>query len=308
MMSWFSRKVLYASKIDIKPPVASPDRKGIALVAIIKNEAAYIGDWLRFHALAGIRDFIIYDNHSNDETLAILRTFTTLNITVVPWVMDATAHKPKMTLPPQILAYCHAISTFGGAYSSMGFIDADEFLVPVEANSIGECLEAVQGHSNISLPWLMFGHNGHIDMPTDPVPFAYDQRAVNQKGILLNFKCILDPCEVTRVSTHRFTTRTMGNNTANMLGDITSNKTRKFGGFVTNKGLQLNHYYLRSQSEMQNKITGPAISGAEHQQRKNAILDKARLIETGLIQDRTAIDFLQRLGIQSAEEFRKVSL
>lgn len=308
MMSWFSRKVLYAGKIDIKPPVADPDREGIALVAIIKNEAAYIGDWMRFHALAGIKDFIIYDNHSHDETLAILRTFTTLNITIVPWVMNTTTHRPKVILPPQILAYCHAISTFGGRYAHMGFIDADEFLVPVAANSIRDCLKPVQSHANISIPWVMFGHNNHGDMPTDPVPFAYDQRAASQKGILLNFKCILDPCDVTRVSVHRFTTRTMENNTANMLGDVTSNKIRKLGGFVTNKGLQLNHYYLRSQSEMQSKISGPDVAGAEQQQRKHAILDKAKLIETDLIQDRAAIEFLRRLGIHSAEEFRNVDL
>ena len=156
-MSWFSRKTLRASKIDIKPPVANPERKNIALVAIVKNEAAYIGDWMRFHALAGIKDFIIYDNQSDDETRAILRGFSTLNVTIIPWALDTTAHKPKMILPRQILAYCHAISTFGGAYHRMAFIDADEYLVPIAANSIIESLEPVQSFCNISLPWVMFG-------------------------------------------------------------------------------------------------------------------------------------------------------
>ncbi len=100
----------------------------------------------------------------------------------------------------------------------------------------------------------------------------------------------------------------MGNGSANMLGKVTSNKTRERGSYVTNAGLQLNHYYLRSRSEMQNKISGTAISGADQEQRKGAILDKAKLIEDNPIQDHAARDFLQRLGIKSADDFRKMVL
>ncbi|MBV1926263.1 MAG: glycosyltransferase family 92 protein [Rhodobacteraceae bacterium] len=307
-MSWFRRKVLRASKIDIKPPTADPDRKPFALVAIVKNEAAYIGDWMRFHAFAGVKDFIIYDNHSDDETVAILNSFSSLNVTIVPWVMNTSAHKPKMILPRQILAYCHAISTFGGSYHRMGFIDADEFLVPVDTTSIVESLKPVQSYRNISLPWVMFGHSAHDNRPPDPVPYAYEQRANHQTGKLLKFKCIVDPCDVIQVSTHKFRTRSMGNSSANMLGKTTSNKTRESGGFVTNAGLQLNHYYLRSKAEMQSKISGTAISGADHEQRKGAILDKARLIEDNPVQDHTARDFLRRLGIGSADDFRRADL
>jgi Glycosyltransferase family 92 len=307
-MSWFRRKILRASKIDIKPPTAVPDRKPFAVVAIVKNEAAYIGDWMRFHALAGVKDFIIYDNQSNDKTVEILNSFASLNVTIVPWAMDTAAHKPKMILPRQILAYCHAISTFGGSFHRMAFIDADEFLVPVTANSIVQSLEPVQSHSNISLPWLMFGHNGHHDMSPDPVPYAYEQCANHQTGKLLKFKCIVDPCDVIQVSTHKFQTRSMGNRSANMRGKATSNKAREFSSFVTNTGLQLNHYYLRSQTEMQNKISGTAISGADSEQRKGAILDKATLIEDNPISNHAAREFLQRLGIHSADDFRKVVL
>jgi hypothetical protein len=307
-MSWFSRKILRASKIDIKPAMANPNRKDIALVAIVKNEAAYIGDWMRFHALAGVKDFIIYDNQSDDETLAVLRGFSTLNVTIIPWVLNTTAHKPKMVLPRQILAYCHAISTFGGSFQRMAFIDADEFLVPIGTDSIVASLAPVHSFANISLPWVMFGHNAHLAMPSDPVPFAYTQRAASQVGKLLNFKCIVDPCDVIQVSTHKFQTRSMANETANMAGRTASNKTRGLGDFVTNTGLQLNHYYLRSQSEMQQKMSGTAISGADQAQRQAAILQKAELIEKGPIEDRAATDFLRRLGLNSVKDFREAEL
>ena len=99
-------------------------------MAIVKNEEHYIADWLRFHALAGVIHFIIYDNQSDDCTVAVIQSFSTLSIAVIPWALDTSAHSPKMILPRQILAYCHAICNFGSAYRWMGFIDIDEYFVP----------------------------------------------------------------------------------------------------------------------------------------------------------------------------------
>jgi len=299
-------QALRASKIDIKPPIADAQRAGIALVAIVKNEEHYIGDWLRFHALAGVTDFVIYDNQSDDQTVTVIQSFSTLNITVIPWALDTSAHSPKMVLPRQILAYCHAISNFGSAYRWMGFIDIDEYLVPQTETTLMGCLDGLAGVANISLPWVMFGHGGHDTPPSAPVPLAYTQCAPHQTGKLLNFKCIVDPCDVTQVSTHKFETRTMGRKTANMQGTVTWNKTRGARGFVTNEGLQLNHYYLRSRTEMEQKMSGTAVSGAKQNKRKAAILEKAHQIETDPVTDTRAHMFLQRHTIQTNDDFRKV--
>ncbi len=55
------------------PVVTDPDRHGIALVAIVKDEARYIGEWNAFHTNLGVRSIYIYDNGSADETVAWLR-------------------------------------------------------------------------------------------------------------------------------------------------------------------------------------------------------------------------------------------
>lgn len=47
-----------------------------------------------------------------------------------PWALNTSAHSPKMILPCQLLAYCHAFYNFGSAYRWMGFIDIDEHWGP----------------------------------------------------------------------------------------------------------------------------------------------------------------------------------
>ncbi|MEO1640977.1 MAG: glycosyltransferase family 92 protein [Pseudomonadota bacterium] len=291
-----------ASRIRIKPPAPAPDRAPLALVIIVRNEAARIGDWLAFHALAGVSHVFLYDNGSTDETAAIASCFTGCDVTVIPWQMDTAEAKTGMILPRQILAYAHAICTFGGEFQRMGFIDADEYLVPRDHDDLPSALSTLP-HPNISLPWTMFGHSGHQSPPDDALPFAYTQRAAESKGPLLNYKCIVDPCAVTQVSTHKFETRDAGNRSSNTRGETASNSARG-PGFATHDVIQLNHYYLMSVAEMEAKKAGPAVSGTAQAQRSAAVAEKATLIEAAPIEDTSAPDFLARHEITSTADLR----
>jgi len=291
-----------ATRISITPPAPSTDQAPLALVLIARNEAAHLRDWLAFHAIAGASHIILYDNGSTDNTAEIARGFPALDVTVVPWVLQGAEHKTGMRLHQQSLAYAHAICTFGSGFERMAFIDTDEFLVPQYAQTLPEVLGQLQ-HPNISLPWAMFGHSGHDTPPKGAVPFAYLNRAKASQGPLLNFKCIVDPCEVTMVNPHRFETRSCGNQTMNTQGEVATNKGRT-GSFVSHDGIQLNHYYLMSEQNMRSKISGPDISGAEQEQRKQAILRKRDLIEADPILDTSAVDFLARHGISTTKGLR----
>ncbi len=297
-------KVGRASKIAIKPPTPAPDRKGLAIVVIAKDECTRIGDWLRFHTLAGASEVILYDNMSTDNTANIARRYSGLPVTVVPWQLYTETVKPALVLPRQIIAYCHAIATFGGRFRWMAFIDMDEFIVPRSNATITDALAALKGHSNISLPWTMFGHAGNDQPRDEPVPFVYNMRADQASGPLLNFKCIVDPCDVTEVSTHKFRTISMGGNSANAMGKIASKAGRATADFVTTEVLQLNHYYLMSRADTTSKIARGALSGTKRAQRAAEVRTKAALIELNPIEDDAATDFLARHGITSGEALR----
>lgn len=295
-------------RFNVVPPRPSPDRNGIAIAAIAKNEESYLGDWLSFHSLAGVREIIIYDNASSDDTVKIAQNFQGVPTTVVPWEIIAKSPGLNKLLSRQSLAYCHAICTFGHRYQWMAFVDIDEFIVPKNGRTISEALGTVSEFTNISLPWVMFGHGGHFDKPEAAVPFAYLERALDQgpKSGLLKFKCIVDPCTVTQVSAHRFKTVEMGNITANMLGQTISLKDReKNSEFVTNESLQLNHYYLKSKVEMERKISAGGVSSTHPARRESAIRRRVPLIESEAITDLSAVEFLGRHGVESTIQLRE---
>lgn len=300
-----TRKFQRIHKVNVQAPQPSPGRYGVAIAMMVKNEAPYISDWLTFHSLAGIGEVILYDNGSTDGTALIAQSFSGMATTVIPWHLDVTAPKSSLPFGCQALAYCHAICTFGQRYRWMAFIDADEYLVPRTSNTIPEALEEVTEYCSVSLPWAMFGHSGNIDMPEQAAPFAYTKRARTSDSEILNFKCIVDPCTVTQVHVHRFLTNRMGNKTSNMLGRTVSYKKRKQDKFVTNEILQLNHYYLKSSEETEEKIRRPAASGADPIRREAKIRRKAAIIESDTVDDTAALEFLARHQIYSSQELRR---
>ena len=129
------------SRIGIVPPRAEPDRAGVAIALIVKNEARHIREWAAFHLRAGVSRFLIYDNGSSDGTIDILReTLPAAARVVVPWRQVFSDAWLGREIHNQVLAYAHAASNFGGGFRWMAFIDADEFLVPKPAASIPEAL------------------------------------------------------------------------------------------------------------------------------------------------------------------------
>lgn len=304
MWPFRSRIPKLATRITVEPPEPDAQRAGLAIVLIARNESVRILDWLAFHALAGVTDVLLYDNGSTDNTVDLAVNFKGCRVRVIPWKLKAGEAKTGMQLHQQVVAYAHAVCTFGGQFERMAFIDTDEYLVPKEAMTLPEALHDLP-HPNISLPWTMFGHGGHDVAPDDAVPFAFQERAPVSEGPLLNFKCIVDPCEVTCVNPHRFETKDHGNVSSNTQGTLAPNKGRG-GSFVCHEVIQLNHYYLMSKQEMDAKIGGPAVSRSPHEQRKAAVLRKAALIEANPVTDQSAVAFLARHGVSGSDALRKL--
>ncbi len=287
------------SKIGIVPPRPEPDRRGLALVLIVRNEERHIGEWAEFHRCAGVRHFIVYDNGCADLTLPILRqTLEEDMLTIIPWRQVFSDARMGREIHNQVLAYAHAASNFGGAFRWMSFIDVDEFLIPTAETSLPAALARVGDQRNISLPWHMFGRNGHLTPPPGGILRNYLRRAADPmsdvRGIRA-FKCIVDPCHLTALRVHSMETDG-SDRTSNDRGEVFPLKDRDRPAFYSTDHIQLNHYYARSEEELLAKIgRGPNLvaKSPEYERKVRRTVENIEAVE---VEDRAALRFLNRIG------------
>ena len=106
----------------------------LVAVTIVHNEAPYIAEWIDYHLLAGVDQFLIYDNESDDNLHEILKPYIEKNLV-------ALVDYPKKNR--QIEAYNDAIRQFKFFCRLMAFIDVDEFIFPQDGKSIVEVVDEV---------------------------------------------------------------------------------------------------------------------------------------------------------------------
>ena len=102
--------------VQITPP-------RLCIVAILKNEASYIREWLAYHRLVGVDRFILYDNESDDGLHELIDKLPPkYDVIYNPWPGEVV----------QLSAYNDALKRYRYSTDQMAFIDADEYIVPVQ--------------------------------------------------------------------------------------------------------------------------------------------------------------------------------
>ncbi|MEM7710145.1 MAG: glycosyltransferase family 92 protein [Pseudomonadota bacterium] len=289
-------KQLKVKHIRIPSIVPHPDRAGLAVVTMVRDEGAHIADWASFHLRAGVRKLIVYDNGSIDGTADILRAAVPPeNLTLMPWAGAYVDDRTDIVLDRQCVAYSHAVMNFGPAFERLAFLDADEFLFPIDGHpDLMTAIGAVGGHAGIAVPWAMFGTNGHGERPDLPVWEAYTRRAAVPEGVLDNIKSIVDPAEIIAVGVHSCITRSLGRHVAVGDGTLLDPLAPRREGALASRNLQLNHYYTRSSEEFEAKIQRGPGGSADTDRYRRRLRKTWTLIHADTIEDRAILDFIAR--------------
>lgn len=288
------------SKLGLATPRPRAGRHGIAIAAIMRNEAPFVAEWARFHLAVGVRHFIVYDDASTDGTPDILRrTLPDGALTILPWAQRLSDIRLGREIHNQVLAYAHAAGNFGPDFRWMAFIDVDEFLVPRRGDSLTEALAPLEDIPNVSLPWHMFGFSGHDQPPPGGVLENYVMRArdpMSDAPGIRAFKMLVDPCRLTALRIHSMVTD--GNDaTWNDAGQRASLSTRDRADFYSTASVQLNHYYTRSRADLEAKIArGPNLVAKRDEYRRK-VMRTVNSIEADLVEDIAARDLARRLGL-----------
>lgn len=156
-------KIVYSKVSRLRHQNENDKTKGIAIVAICKNESPYILEWIAFHKIIGIDHIFIYNNGSTDDTVEKIRKIFHKDFVSI---IDFPGEKK------QFPAYNDALLRFGKNFRYMAFIDCDEFIMPkVKGMNIEKYLDTLTKNNaeagSICINWCMYGSSGLLHKTND---------------------------------------------------------------------------------------------------------------------------------------------
>lgn len=136
----------------------------------------------------------------------------------------------------------------------MGFIDIDEFIVPVEKEDVVDIIEHIMGKdpkiAGVGINWLIYGSSGLDDKPNGLVIENYKYRANNNFFYNRHIKTVCNPRIASLSLNPHFLYYDTGYYCVNERGD-------KMRGAVVPKAsyekLRLHHYRIKSKAEFLSK-------------------------------------------------------
>ena len=150
----------------------SPERKILAILTV-KNEGAFLIDWLAHHRACGFTDFLVLSNDCDDGTDAMLD-----RLQATGWlthVRNAGPHPKGPQWEALKRADRHPLTA---AADWILFLDIDEFVnIHVGDRSVGALLDALPEATAIPLTWRLFGNCGVRGYEDRPVPEIFTRAA-----------------------------------------------------------------------------------------------------------------------------------
>lgn len=283
-------------------PAPQPQKRQeakLAIVAIFRNEAADIEEWIDYHRLIGVERFFLYDNDSTDDTVDRLRRHVQAGVVeIMPWPHFLAATNT------QAAAYAHAIARLAGRFQWLAMIDVDEFLVPTRGEALDGILRDFDACPVVLLHWYMFGPSGHRERPAGGVIASYTQRQrMPHEGArvtpraaqrIFKTKYLVQPALARgHVGIHA-----LGSTLGPLLGhNDMGEPIRTTGEALGGSRLRVNHYFTKSLAEFEAKLARPVATrpGATPARRRVADI-MAGFAAENCVEDRVIIDLVQRLG------------
>lgn len=278
----------------------------LALVCIIRNEARYIKEWVNFHRLVGVKHFYIYDNESTDNVSEVLEKFIKKGIVdLIPYPGNCV----------QLKAYNEAIDKYKYECKYMGFVDADEFVTPIEdGKKIYEIIDELKtlirdsrfyaniwNFGGVAINWRMYGTSFHEKRQNGLLFDDYIYRAEDDYIENSHVKTICDP---------RYILGFEGNSHMPLLREGTmiysENGTPLFTPWMHDakyKKLMIAHYYSKSLEEFKEKLKRgwPDLTHKEIDFTEEWVMEKIKWLENyNVVKDTFMTRFSNKLSMLDA--------
>jgi hypothetical protein len=230
----------------LRPPLMGRGRFDVSVMAILKNEAPNMEEWLCHHMAIGVDHFFLYDNGSTDELHEVLKPYADHGVVT-------TVYFPMRGL--QRDANNHVVRFFGHTTEWIAYVDIDEFLVPEHDESISEVMARYPDAEQVLVSRKEFCYSGHRTPAEGLVTEAYreySERVPRMGTSEILAKPIIRPRGIARVGIHN--AFTVHGRTVNTAGRPTSEEATVIED-PSYAHLQMNHYFTKSWEEFQAKRT-----------------------------------------------------
>jgi len=225
-------------------PLIERGRFDVAVMAILKDEAPYMEEWLCHHLAIGVDHFFLYDNGSSDELHEVLKPYADHGIVT-------TVYFPMRGL--QRDANNHVVRFFGATTEWIAYVDIDEFLVPAADEPIGAIMSRFADAEQVLVSRKEFCFSGHRTPPAGLVTERYtmvSQNVPRMGSSAILAKPIIRPAGIARVGIH--SAETVNGRTVNTAAEPTSEAATVIED-PSYANLQMNHYFTKSWQEFQAK-------------------------------------------------------
>jgi hypothetical protein len=221
-------------------------RFDVSVMAILKDEAPNMEEWLCHHMAVGVDHFFLYDNGSTDELHEVLKPYADHGVVT-------TVYFPMRGL--QRDANNHVVRFFGDTTEWIAYVDIDEFLVPERDEPISQVMARFADAEQVLVSRKEFCYAGRRTPAEGLVTEVYREYSehVPRMGTSeVLAKPIVRPRGVARVGIHN--ALTVHGRTVNTAGEPTSEEATVIED-PSYANLQMNHYFTKSWQEFQAKRT-----------------------------------------------------
>jgi Glycosyltransferase family 92 len=227
-----------------RPALMERGRFDVSVMAILKDEAPNMEEWLCHHMAIGVDHFFLYDNGSTDELHEVLKPYADHGVVT-------TIYFPLRGL--QRDANNHVVRFFGDTTEWIAYVDIDEFLVPERDESISSVMARYPDAEQVLVSRKEFCYAGHRTPAEGLVTESYREYSENVPRMGTSeilAKPIIRPRGVARVGVHN--AFTVHGRTVNTAGRPTSEEASVIED-PSYANLQMNHYFTKSRAEFEAK-------------------------------------------------------
>ncbi len=272
-----------------KRVLPAPVIETATLVAIAKNEGAYVAEWVTHHLAVGFSKIIVYDDGSTDDTFEVLRNISRICRAVSVKAVGSIG----LNESPQTVSYNDAVREIRTDWTM--FLDVDEFLIPYRDHSIGAYLmRAPSDVSSVHVNWRGFGSSGLTTRNYDLVVEAFTRCAPPNWSNHYHFKSIARTALIKKVYIHNLDTAS-GRRVLSDFGDFET-LNNGMSNRIAYDGIQINHYQSKTYEEFRARMErGDANYHPTHElKRRDGSFDRFSQIDRNEEEDHAAAVFKAR--------------